>query len=271
MRCFLLLTVALAGLALAAGKTENLIPNADFEKGKSGVPDGWSKPDGLTIFWENGGVKGKCIRMNTDVLRSEWAKNEAAQGTVKESSKTAPTGEKYDTVGGTVGIHCWSGPVAVEGGQWYLMEADIKGVGGSMPHVFMRGYQKVKPGTESEYGIKNFMNGIPGGETFSDPALGGDDKRYPKAGDNIQCFRATMFCRLPGDADKQWYHFVRPVQIPTRESIRADAILLCPYAYWPCGDYFFDNVTLRKITAEEAKKFKLQQAGVPVKGGGGHE
>jgi hypothetical protein len=266
MRVFLFVSVMLTGLAMAAGKSENLVPNAGFDQGKGDAPEGWSPPDGLTLFWENGGVKGKCIRINTDVLRSEWSKNLEKPGSVTESSKTPPTGEKYDTVGGTVGIHCWSGPVAVEAGQWYLMEADIKGVGGSTPHVFLRGFQKVKPGEESGYGVKNFMRGIPGGEEFTDPALS-DYKRNPKAGDNIQCFRATMFCRLPGDADKQWYHFVRPVQIPTREAIRAEVILLCPYAYWPCGNYFFDNVTLRKITEDEAKKFKLQQAGVPVKGG----
>ena len=267
MRGFLFLTVALAGLAMAAGKTENLVSNAGFDKGKGNAPEDWGSPDGLTLFWENGGVKGKCVRLNTDVLRSEWSKNLENPGSIKESTKTPPTGEKYDTVGGTVGIHCWSGPVAVESGQWYLMEADIKGVGGSTPQIFLRGYQEVKKGTEDKYGIIHFMTGdIPSDAAFSDPALG-NDKRNVKAGDFIQTLRATMFCRLPADADKQWYHFVRPIQNPTKESYRAEVVLLCPYAYWPCGDYFFDNVTLRKITAEEAKKFKLQQAGVPVKGG----
>ena len=267
----LLLNTMLAGLALAAGKTENLMPNAGYEKGKNNAPEDWSPPDGLTLFWENGGVKGKCIRMNTDVLRSEWSENLKKPGSITEKTKKIPQGEKYDSVGGTVGIHCWSGPVPVEMGQWYLIEADIKGVGSSMPQLFLRGYNKVKAGTEGEYGIVHFMKGlIPGGGAFSDPALG-DDKRNPKAGDYIQTLRATMFCRMPADSDKQWYHFVRPIHIPTKAPGWAEVILLCPYAYWPCGDYFFDNVTFRKITEEEAKKFKKEQAGVPVKGGGGHD
>ena len=33
-------------------------------------------------------------------------------------------------------------------------------------------------------------------------------------------------------------------------------VLLQIYAFWPPGEYSFDNVTMRRIPAEEGEKFK---------------
>ncbi|MFA5205138.1 MAG: hypothetical protein WC708_12125, partial [Lentisphaeria bacterium] len=85
----------------------------------------------------------------------------------------------------------------------------------------------------------------------------GTDLRRPRAGDQLQVFRASLFCDIPKDAAPgQWIHAERVVQIKAAGAFAADTVLLRPFAYWPPGSYRFDNLTLTPVSAAEAAAAK---------------
>ncbi len=247
MKKIICLLNAVFAAAVAGEPSANLIVNPGFEEGDK-APLGWTAPDRLTVFWEqSGGNPGKYIRFDTDVYLSEAKKHQSEPD--KDVQKTQPVGERYDTVGGTTGVNCWSLPVAVEPGGWYLMEADVKGPGGS-PFVYLKGFRELDEKDASGHGTLRFFCRVPGGPAYSE-LIGGDEQRQARAGDMLQTFRARLVCRVPGDG--KWHRFQRTVQIKTEKRYRADVVMLMLYAYWPAGEYCFDNISLRKITEAEAK------------------
>ena len=156
----------------------------------------------------------------------------------------------------------------VEPGQWYLIEADVKAGSAQTSSIFgppmvcLRGF---RPATEKELansGSLNFFHPMPGTAAFSDEIFG-TEKRPPAAGDQLQVFRANLFCKVTDDQTGKWTHFGRPVHIPT-DRFRCDTALIHLAAFWPPSQYAFDNVSVRKITPEEAERWKVRQAGEPV-------
>jgi len=251
-----LLAVCL-GPALPGAEGPNIVPNPGFEKGKEG-PEFWALPDKLTSFWETGGVKGKCIRMDTDVYRSEWAANHEKPGSV--TKKTITSGLKYDTVGGTTGVALYSYPIPVDLDAWYVVEYDSKGPGGEV-FIYLKGYTKVRNAEEAAMrGAQIFFRPEPNGAWFSEMVKGtvGEDKRPPQPGDYLQMFRRRFITKLGPEAATQWQHHKGVVLLPMNR--RIEVVLLELYAYWPPGDYFFDNVSMRKITEAEAYKIDPKAA-----------
>jgi len=263
-----------ASPVLAAGK--NLVQNPGFEKGSKVGPDAWARPDNLTIFWEGGGVKGKCIRMDTDVYRKEW--EEHRKHPDKPMKKTPTSGTRYNTVGGTCGVALYSAPIPVEEDAWYMVGYDIKAPGGE-PFVFVKGYWRCEEDDVGRFGKDMiFFDPIPGGPSFSLAVAGTSaeekTKRQPAAGDYIQCYRGRCVCRYPPGEKGTWRHYERAIQLKRR--LHADVVLIELYAFWPVGDYSWDNITFRKITEAEAEAYQERRKklgkeanfGTPVKGGG---
>lgn len=253
---FGLITVLFAELPCSAA---NLVPNGDFEQGARGSPAHWTSPDNLTSFWSNDGVDGRCIRFDTDVYREEW---EAHRETPEKPVRKTPTrGKKYNTVAGSAGVKMWSEPIRVEPGGIYRMQADVKGPGGE-PFVYLKGFRRCSAREAERRGTLRFFHRNPKGPAFS-LMVGGDEKRPAREGDYLQVFRKRLVCRVPKSGN--WRRFSQPVQIPDNR-YRATVIMLMLYAYWPPGDYYFDNIVFRRIDKAEAAKIRRNRRndGVPV-------
>jgi hypothetical protein len=238
-------------------RTENLVLNGDFSVSQAEAPVGWTRPDNLTVFWEEGGVhgKGKCLRMDTDVYRSEW---EAHRKNPTQAIKKTPTsGLKYDTVGGTAGVAVYGQPFAVERGGYYRVSYDVKGQG--EPFIFVLGYWKCAPEQLKELGEKIFFKPVPDGPSFSLVAFGtsGEEKRQPRAGDFIQCYRRRVVARFPAGKEQTWRHYETVLQFPEDSPVQVAVLEL--YGYWPAGDYWFDNVRVQPATATDLAAYETQR------------
>ena len=248
-------------------ETGNLVFNGDFEKGTDGVPEGWTKPDNLTVFWETCGFKGKGMRLDTDVYRSEWEEHRKHPDIPMVKTKT--TGTRYNTVGGTTGVAVYSRPIAVEPDAYYQLDFDIRGKG--EPFIFVKGFWKCGPQDLHKMGKKMFFKPFKPGPSFSLTAMGtsGEEKRDAHPGDYIQCYRRRLVARVGNP--KEWRHFRTVLHFAAEKQI--EVVLLELYAFWPPGDFYFDNVTFRKVTrkeadAHEAWRQKLGEAankGIPSK------
>ena len=251
MRQFLAFVQAAAvfccSVAVSATAADNLVPNPGFEKGGR-VPDGWAAPDGITTFGERiGGHPGRCLRLNTNVPAGA-----AARGV---PTPAAPA-NAYATAGAHEGAGLWSTPIPVKRGQWYRLAADVQGPPGSQPILFLRGFRSCTEADAAASGTLGFFVPVPEAGEFSDPIFGADQRR-PRVGDQLQRFRASLFCDIPKDAKaSQWIHCERVVQIKAAGAFAVDTVLLRPFAYWPVGTYRFDNLTLTPISAAEAAAYK---------------
>lgn len=231
------------------GPDGNLVFNSGFEKGGKGAPDGWTTPDNLTVFWDDRGAQGKCLRLDTDVYRSEW--EEHRQHPDEPMTKTPTSGTKYNTVGGTTGVAVYSRPIPVEPNAYYAVEFDIRGKG--EPFIFVKGFWKCGPQDLYKMGKKMFFKPFKPGPSYSLMAMGtsGEEKRDAHPGDYIQCFRRRLVARV--DNPNEWRHFKTIMKFEGDRHI--EVVLLELYAYWPPGDYFFDNVSLKQVTEKDAAEF----------------
>ena len=236
-----------------SAKSKNLVPNAGFETGQN-APDNWTRPDDLTVFWEkSGSAAGRCLRLDTDVYRNEW---EAHRKTPDVPMKKTPTsGTRYDTVGGTAGVAVYSHPIPVEEDAWYQVEYDCKGPGGE-PFVYLKGYWQCTAEDMEHLGEKVFFKPDPDGASYSLVPMGtsGEERRQPKPGDYIQSFRRRFVARFPSGHAGEWCRFTGVVHLKRRHHVAM--VLLELYAFWPPGDYWFDNVTMRRISPAAAERYQ---------------
>lgn len=241
------------------GKDKNLVKNGNFEQ-RGKTLNGWTTPDNLTIFWERGGPSpGKCLHLDTDVYRKEWEAWKQKKDKSKPPKKTRTSGKKYDTVGGTCGVAVYTCPIAVEKESWYLVEYDIRGPGGE-PFLYLKGYRKCDEELAKRSGKLLFFTPCPGGPAFSLVTRGtlGEGRKAPQPGDYLQTYRKRFISRFPaGNTGKNWYHFAGVAHLKKRYHV--DSVLLELYAYWPAGDYYFDNVSMRKISEKEAKRISARR------------
>jgi tetratricopeptide (TPR) repeat protein len=241
------------------GREENLVLNGDFSISQTDAPVGWTRPDNLTVFWEEGGVhgQGKCLRMDTDVYRSEWEAHRKSPDTPVK--KTLTSGLKYDTVGGTAGVAVYSHPIPVDPGGCYRVGYDIKGQG--EPFVFVLGYWKCGPEQLKDLGEKILFKPVPGGPSFSLVAFGtsGEEKRQPQAGDFIQSYRRRIVARFPGGQEKTWRHYETVLQFPEDRPIQVALLEL--YAFWPPGEYWFDNIRVQRVTPADLAAYEAKRKG----------
>ncbi len=239
----------------AAPKTTgNLVPNGGFEQGKDGRPLHWTAPDHLTIFWENVGAKGKGLRLDTDVYRKEW--EEHMKNPVPGKKKTITSGAKYNTVGGTVGVAVYSYGIPVEEDAWYRIEYDLKCNSGE-PFIFLKGYWRCDAEDSPMFGKDIiFFKPDPQGPRFSLTEWGGvgQERHQPRDGDYMMSFKRRFVAKLPPNAKGKWHRYRGVVHLERKHHV--EMVLLEMYAFWPPGEYFFDNVSMVKIPASEGEKFK---------------
>jgi len=216
----------------------NLIPNGSFEQGRY-WPFEWEPTDRLGTFWVVGGSHGKrCIRLYTDLLDEQWVEwNETVLAAVEKASKRTkgkpqslkknpvpnppprkPTSPPYyDTVGGLHGIHYRSPMIKITSGAIYRVSVDACADVEAAPKVFTKGFFRHR-------GLWRNAGRAP-------MALRGCGKRWKRY--------ARTFC--PSD----WKSTLDD------KPISAELLQVQLYAYWPVGNYYFDNVRLEIVGMKE--------------------
>lgn len=251
-----------AGGTLSAG--ENLVPNGDFSRGHGSQPAAWSRVDGLVTSWARAGNPGRCIHFDTNVQQKDKHAFHADPAAFKGKSK----GGKYSTVGAHEGVWVFSAPIPINArDRYFILEADVKGPARSTelfyPQVFVRGYQKFDPKRDTG-SSSYFQTPHANGPAFSE--MFGKAQRKAHEGDYLMVYRNALICRLP-EAGK-WFHYRMGIRLPSMKKYRPDVILLKPYAMWPLGDHYFDNIVLKRATKaqyDDARRHKHSVKGFLIK------
>ncbi|NQT85547.1 hypothetical protein HQ560_02210, partial [bacterium] len=201
----------------AAARGRNLIQNPSFEKGAD-TPVGWSPVDGLCTFWiDRGDGKGKCIKCDTNVLESQavpWMqKVRSGKAKAKDAPKPIPVkpSQIYATIGGLTGVQVYSHYIPVKTNMRYRLSVDIKAKWGGIffPKAFVKGY---------------------GDNT--------DEFTTQKR----EFYRAYLALRTKTQG-KEWETFTRTFN-PSLRNAEVKYMRVMLYAYWPLGDYYWDNIIL---------------------------
>ena len=243
-----LILTGLLGLAFAtrpawAGESANRLENGDFETGQGNQAAGWSKFDGLIEFWDKAGKPGHCLRLDTSVLKVDKANFQKNAEAAKQRSR----GSEYDTVGAHEGAWIFSLPITLQpDDQYFILEADVMGPDRSSafcyPQVLVRGYKKfdsaAEPGTSSF-----FQTPHEGGPAYSEQF--GKATRPAQEGDYLMVYRNGLVCRQ--EEGGKWQHYKLGLKLPKMAKFRPEVLLIKPYAMWPLGNYYFDNIVFRRV------------------------
>lgn len=250
-----ILTLA-AVLAAFFVQCENLVNNPGFEETAGFKAIDWTGFDKLSVFVDkSGGNPGNCLHFDTDVTCKQW--EEKQQNPEEEVKKITKRG-KYSIIGAHGGAKSWSRPIEVTPGAVYLLQTDVKGPGGE-PFIFLKGFRQCTASEAERRGDDTrFFKPFADGPSYS-LMVGGEEKRQPVDGDWMQLFRQRLICRIPKNAENKWNRCETIVTIPSNR-FRVTRILLMPFAFWPAGDYYFDNITFKQITPEEAAQIKKRKS-----------
>lgn len=206
-----------------------LLPQGDFEKGKDS-PDGWDEVDDLTSFYvkraDGSGKEGKCLKFDSDVYNKEVEARKKEMKLAKKKRprakpKTKTTGKKYNTVAGGKGALLWSYYVEVEPGDTYRLVAQVKTYAPEVK-IFVKGYAKVRGRMRIGY------------------------KKY-------------LTCK-PQDQNElgQWKFYTTDFipQNPHNKKLKFKWIKVMIMVFWPPGEAYVDNISIRKILKTTKKDDK---------------
>ena len=142
--------------------------------------------------------------------------------------------------------HRQSRPVG--GSERWKVQFDVRGKG--EPFLFIKGFWKCGPQDLHAMGKKMFFKPFKPGPSFSLMAMGtsGEEKRDAHPGDYIQNYRRRLVARI--DNPNEWRRFKTVIRLEAER--RIEVVLLELYAFWPPGDFFFDNVRMTRVTKAEA-------------------
>ncbi|MFH0939201.1 MAG: hypothetical protein V1899_07970 [Planctomycetota bacterium] len=237
--------------------------NGNFEEARIGLPAGpksWGHPDDLTVFWlkDDDPKHGLVIKFDTDVLEDEAKARQAQIREAVEKNAAAPSAKKkttvssaqqYSTIGATYGVSLYSEKIVCKPKQAYKINFDFKGPSGGAK-VWVRGWGQTK---DQEGKVH--------------------DRRI---------WETIVNCRVKDD---DWRHFEQafhPTRRPTGRKLKVDSgtgkplgaddgapdykyvdiafLRVMLYAYWPRGQYYFDNIKIEEISDEEYERLKKNPA-----------
>ena len=227
-------------------QSPNILPNPSFEEGRY-WPRGWEPIDRLGTFWIKGGTHGeRCIRLFTNVKNSQWVPwNKKVRNRIEDLAKKVngspqklasnplpqPPKQKetsppyYGTVGGGHGIHYRSSRVDLERGAIYRISVDARA-------------QTTKSGGKPIIFVKSF---------------------FEFQGHMRNAGRAPLHLYK---CNKKWKRYARvfhPAEWTSTakgKPIRPEKLEIQIYAYWPPGNYFFDNLQLHIVGHQEVPQQK---------------
>jgi TolB-like protein len=228
------------------GKPLNV--NGSFDAGSTG----WEKPDNAATFIEKGPPgRGNVLRLETDLDRWPYINYVRDIRMGKASPDHPPKIGKdtsYASLAGMEGVHFKSDWITATPGQRYWLATDYNGGG----KIFVKGFKKTpfaldgmpesalaRAGLTAEQFAK-----LP--EAKRKQLIAEASKREPE---NFlrECFR--WYLNLGGSG---WAHLASGC--PPRGGLPADVEVfhLQPYAYWPPGNYYYDNIFLYKDPRQTA-------------------
>lgn len=219
--------------------------NGGFEEVEAGPiphPKGWAHPEDYCIFWLKDPMApehGKVIVLDTDhaegaaMKRQAQAREALAQGKALPPPPEAARGAHYGAIAGSYGVSFYSEKFKCKPKQAYKVSFDYKGPSGGAS-VWVRGWAIFNGEERQRYSTKVncYVKGT-GWAHFE------------------QAFHPT---RRLGPKDKHTDSAEDKEKNATYTDISLLRVML--YAYWPPGQYYFDNVKVEKIGDEEYKRLK---------------
>lgn len=231
----------------------------DFEAAK-----GWDAADNVSTMLVAETGRGKVLKIRTDLARDPWLAYRRRLRMGKADPANPPKiarDTSYASVAGLEGVHFRSEWIKATPGQRYWLVADVKKPGGT-PKIFLKGFVDT---TDQADGLPESslaeLKLTP--EQFAklspekQKKLIADDVRKHPERYRREVYRATLHCH--GEKDNTgWQHYA--LVIPPRGGLPKNIqwLQIQCYAYWPAGEYYFDNVHLyedpkQKVLAPEVK------------------
>ncbi len=232
--------------------------NGGFDAGAVG----WARPDNVStlLVADPRGGKGKVLKIFTDLDRDAWLKYQRdlmlGRADPAKPPKIPPPKGKYSSVAAWEGVHYRSDWIDATAGQRYWLTADMMGRSAGMffPKIVVKGFAdfSAQAAGLSETSLKE-LGLTP--EQFADlPKARRDELIQAEARKNPARYRREVYrwylaCRNEAGG---WKHFAAP--FPPRGGLPANVkwLRIEVYAYWPAGEYFFDNVHLYKDPRQKA-------------------
>jgi len=236
--------------------------NGDFESPRGG----WEAPDNVATFLDrgvlrtaSGGAHGTVLRIRTDLDR--WPYIDYVRGLrfgTADANKPPTIGRdtSFASLAGMEGVFYRSRWLDAAPGRRYWLTADMKGktAGIFFPKIFVKGFlddsSRIDALSEQSL-VERKMTA----EQFAAlpparrAALLAADKKAHADRYRRECYRWYLACR---DEEGVWKHYAAP--FPPRgglpEAVRWLRIEI--YAYWPPGEYLFDNVHLHADPRQKA-------------------
>ncbi len=230
------------------------------------VSEGWEAADNVSTTFVDETGRGKVLKIRTDLDRDAWLayRRQLIMGEADPADPPKITRDtSYGSVAGLEGVHFCSGWIKAEPGKRYWLTADVKKPGGT-PKIFLKGFADMDA---------DHVDGLPESslaelkltpEQFAAlPAeqqkklIADDVKKHPERY-RREVYRATLHCRGEKGA-AGWQHYAIP--IPPRGGLPENVkwLQIQCYAYWPPGEYLFDNVCLYADPNQKAGE-KLPEA-----------
>lgn len=226
------------------GKSDNLLPNGDFDEGKI-TPLHWQTIDGLSTFLvkDKNPERGIVLKFDTDVRQSQaydWWFKIAEGASPKDAPAKIPTVEpKYDTLAGLDGVWFWSDAIPIEKRKQYWLTLDAKGAG---MLVWLVGYpEKPDVSFASDAGaVKQYFEKVKGTAQANE--------RMRKAFIRKNVWKG----QLKIGASKEWRTYSRREKpfSPTKHTPTVRYVRVLLYPFWPPGEYYVDNVRLVEYDPE---------------------
>ena len=205
----------LSALAMGREGEDNRVGNGDFDGGEAGATKipGWTEVDGLTTFFEIVPGRGRVLRIDTDVNLSE--------ANVRWEEMALPPEAR---------------PAAKPKGQTRPPKYDT--VGGTTGAKIYSDYIRVEP--NMRYRLKADVRSdkpivmifVKGYAEFQ-----GGFRKFD------QCYKNVV------EVTDEWHTWERTFN-PTIRSPKVTHIRVMPYAYWPSGNAWIDNIEVTRIGEE---------------------
>lgn len=230
--------------------------NGRFENAHAG----WDHPDNVATFLTAGPAgRGKVLKITTNLERGPWiAYRRRLRFGQADPTRPPKIGKdsSYASVAGMEGVHYRGAWIDAAPGQRYWLIADMKGktAGIFFPKIFVKGYL--------DYGAKatalpevSLVERRMTPRQFADlppdrrkALVVADAKKHPDRY-RRECFRWYLACR---NEENVWTHYAAP--FPPRGGLPANVrwLRIEVYAYWPPGDFTFDDVLLYKDPRQKA-------------------
>ncbi|MFH1423041.1 MAG: hypothetical protein ABIH42_10070 [Planctomycetota bacterium] len=197
-----------------------LVKNGTLEAGADS-PDNWDEIDNLTTFWGKRDENNKCFKFDSDILEEEAEKRRSEMKLPKNNrpsptkKTTPPEKQKYETIAALEGALIWSDFINIEAGKSYYLSCEVKTAAPAVK-IWVKGYRSEITGREKV------------DITY---------KKYFPTEDFFSKDKLNKWVTVEGDFTPQ---HPNPTMIPQK-------IKIMVMVYWPRGEAFLDNFSIREI------------------------